>query len=55
MEVIVHRYRTGIPWRDLPAGFGSWKSVWPTTAAGPATGPEMACSVSRRPARMTVG
>lgn len=29
IEGIVYRYRTGIPWRDLPAdAFGSWKTVW---------------------------
>ncbi|MGW0789826.1 IS5 family transposase [Streptomyces sp. NPDC002911] len=28
VEAIVYRYRTGIPWRDLPAGIGSWKTVW---------------------------
>ncbi|MGP3992077.1 IS5 family transposase [Streptomyces sp. 3N207] len=28
VEAIVYRYRTGIPWRDLPARFGSWKTVW---------------------------
>ncbi|WP_280492690.1 IS5 family transposase [Nocardia asiatica] len=28
VEAIVFRYRTGIPWRDLPARFGSWKTVW---------------------------
>ncbi|WP_404795470.1 IS5 family transposase [Streptomyces tendae] len=28
VEAIVHRYRTGIPWRDLPDRFGSWKTVW---------------------------
>lgn len=22
------RYRTGSPWRDLPAQFGVWQSVW---------------------------
>lgn len=22
------RYRTGCPWRDLPASFGPWKTVW---------------------------
>jgi transposase len=24
---IVYRYRTGIPWRDLPAEFGPWETV----------------------------
>ncbi|WP_208928742.1 transposase, partial [Streptomyces rapamycinicus] len=28
VEAIAYRYRTGIPWRDLPAGFESWKTVW---------------------------
>jgi len=28
VEAIVWRYRTGCPWRDLPAEFGSWKTVW---------------------------
>ncbi|MFE7519590.1 transposase [Streptomyces halstedii] len=28
IDAIVHRYRTGIPWRDLPTEFGSWKTVW---------------------------
>lgn len=28
VEAIVYRYRTGIPWRDLPSRFGSWKTVW---------------------------
>lgn len=28
VEAIVHRYRTGIPSRDLPSRFGSWKTVW---------------------------
>ena len=22
------RYRTGCPWRDLPATFGPWQTVW---------------------------
>ncbi len=26
-EAILYRFRTGIPWRDLPARFGYWKSV----------------------------
>lgn len=28
VEGILYRLRTGIPWRDLPAHFGSWKTVW---------------------------
>ena len=29
VEGIIYRYRTGIPWRDLPADpFGPWKTVW---------------------------
>lgn len=27
-EGIIYRYRAGIPWRDLPECFGSWKTVW---------------------------
>lgn len=25
---ILYRQRTGVPWRDLPARFGSWKTVY---------------------------
>lgn len=29
VEGIVYRYRTGLPWRDLPrAEFGPWQTVW---------------------------
>ncbi|MBP2055886.1 transposase [Streptomyces griseochromogenes] len=29
IEGIIYRYRTGIPWRDLPReGFGPWQTVW---------------------------
>jgi len=28
VEGIVYRYRIGCPWRDLPAGFGPWQTVW---------------------------
>jgi transposase len=28
VEGIVFRYRAGIPWRDLPACFGPWQTVW---------------------------
>jgi putative transposase len=28
LEAICWRYRTGSPWRDLPAEFGAWQSIW---------------------------
>lgn len=28
LEGICWRYRTGSPWRDLPAEFGRWQTVW---------------------------
>ena len=28
VEGIVYRYRAGLPWRDLPARFGPWQTVW---------------------------
>ena len=28
VEAIVYRYRTGIAWRDLPAAYGAWQTVW---------------------------
>lgn len=28
IDGIIFRYRTGIPWRDLPAEFGPWQTVW---------------------------
>jgi len=28
VEGIVYRFRTGIAWRDLPAEFGPWQTVW---------------------------
>lgn len=28
VEGIVWHYRTGSPWRDLPASFGPWQTVW---------------------------
>jgi transposase len=27
VEAVLYRYRAGIPWRDLPDRFGSWKAV----------------------------
>lgn len=28
VEGIIYRYRTGIAWRDVPAEFGPWQTVW---------------------------
>ena len=28
LEGILYRYRCGIAWRDLPAEFGPWQTVW---------------------------
>lgn len=28
IEGIVYRLRTGVAWRDLPASFGPWQTVW---------------------------
>ncbi|MDE8671000.1 transposase [Pseudarthrobacter sp. H3Y2-7] len=28
LEGICWRFRTGSPWRDRPADFGAWQSVW---------------------------
>jgi transposase len=28
VEAIIWRFRTGSPWRDLPAGFPVWQTVW---------------------------
>ena len=28
VEGIIYRLRTGIAWRDLPASFGPWQTVW---------------------------
>ena len=27
VEAVLYRFRTGVPWRDLPARFGHWKNV----------------------------
>ena len=27
VEAVIYRYRTGIPWRDLPERFGHWKAT----------------------------
>ncbi len=28
IEAVLYRARTGIPWRDMPAGFGKWDAVY---------------------------
>jgi len=28
LEAILWRYRTGCPWRDVPAEFGPWQTLW---------------------------
>ncbi|MDQ1648108.1 MAG: hypothetical protein QOG60_165 [Frankiaceae bacterium] len=28
IEAILWRFRTGSPWRDLPAEFGPWQTIW---------------------------
>lgn len=28
VEGMIYRYRTGVAWRDLPAEFGPWQTVW---------------------------
>ena len=28
LEAVLWRVRTGLPWRDLPEGFGEWNSVF---------------------------
>src|SRR5487761_744432 len=42
VEAVLYRYRTGMPWRDLPERFGGWKNVHreadipaPTSSATP--------------------
>jgi len=27
VEAVIYRFRTGIPWRDLPERFGHWKAI----------------------------
>ena len=27
VDAVIHRYRTGIPWRDLPGSFGDWNNT----------------------------
>jgi transposase len=34
VEAVLYRYRTGMPWRDLPERFGDWKAVHTRFTAG---------------------
>lgn len=44
---IIYRYRTGIPWRDLPREqFGPWQTVGSGTRGSPTTAPGTASSPS---------
>lgn len=27
VEAVIYRYRTGVPWRDLPERFGHWNNI----------------------------
>ena len=27
VDAVIHRYRTGMPWRDLPESFGDWNNI----------------------------
>lgn len=36
---MLFRVRTGVPWRDLPERYGSWKTVYEGIAVGRRTGP----------------
>ncbi len=38
VEGIIYRYRCGIAWRDLPADFGPWQTVWKRHRAWAADG-----------------
>ncbi len=38
VEAVLYRYRAGIPWRDLPERFGSWKAVHTRFSRGSASG-----------------
>ncbi|MFE7567738.1 transposase [Streptomyces sp. NPDC057539] len=55
-EAIIHRYRTGVPWRDLPARSGSWKTLWaphPEKCRAAARGQDL--DAHREPAGHAIG
>ena len=59
VEGAIYRYRTGIAWRDLPAEFGPWQTVWKRhhsfsrdgtwDALGQSSRPSSSVAVSARP------
>ena len=52
VEAVLYRYRTGIPWRDLPERFGCGVKVRPASAAGPRPACGSGCS-GTSPQRLT--
>jgi transposase len=38
VEAVLYRYRAGIPWRDLPERFGTWKKVHTRFSRGAQSG-----------------
>src|SRR3954465_12850034 len=39
VEAISWKYRTGSPWRELPARFGPWQTAYERVTGGRADGP----------------
>ena len=49
VDAVIYRYRTGIPWRDLPERYGHWKLF--TDGTGDGAKVAFSCGFSRlRPA-----
>ena len=53
VEAVLYRYRTGIPWRDLPKRFGDWKQVHTRHTAGRGAECGRRCSRCWPPMRTT--
>jgi len=54
VEAILYRYRVGLPWRELPKGYGDWKTSIGASAAGPAAGVGACFSTSQRRSRQQI-
>lgn len=52
VEGIVWRFRTGSPWRDLPAEFGPWQTAWKRHRRSAAMAPGIGSSRRSSPMRM---